>query len=151
MKSLTIGPQIRETNAQCWEDVLKSLPGPLPCVGNVTVVCNHPQLRRLIQIVGSISTAFPTRCSSRELYRGWDVLRVRDPAAESDVTMGSQTPMGSKCDHSELEPHSQRTVYLCGDHCLFVTASFGLRYKYLTRPKTFGDPLDHGLQVGRVT
>ena len=41
LKSLTIGPQLCETNTQFWEEALNNLP-PLPCVANVTIVYNFP-------------------------------------------------------------------------------------------------------------
>jgi hypothetical protein len=41
LKSLTIGPQIHETDAQFWEESFKGLP-PLPGVDNVTIIYNYP-------------------------------------------------------------------------------------------------------------
>ena len=41
LKSLTIGPQLHETNTQFWEEAFNSLP-PLPSVDNVTIVYNYP-------------------------------------------------------------------------------------------------------------
>jgi len=41
LKSLTIGPQLRETNTRFWEEAFNGLP-PLPCVDNVTIVYNYP-------------------------------------------------------------------------------------------------------------
>ena len=44
LKSLTIGPQIHETNAQFWKDAFMGLP-PLPSVDDVTIIYNYPTLK----------------------------------------------------------------------------------------------------------
>ena len=41
LKSLTIGPQIHETNAEFWEEAFRGLPR-LPGVGDVTIIYNYP-------------------------------------------------------------------------------------------------------------
>jgi len=40
LTSLTIGPQLRETNTQFWEEAFNGLP-PLPSVENITIVYNY--------------------------------------------------------------------------------------------------------------
>ncbi|KAF9779835.1 hypothetical protein BJ322DRAFT_1086751 [Thelephora terrestris] len=42
LKTLTIGPQFRETNTVFWVEAFKGLP-PLPLVNNVTVVYHYPK------------------------------------------------------------------------------------------------------------
>ena len=44
LKSLTVGPQIHETNAQFWEEAFEGLP-PLPGVRNVTIICYYPTVK----------------------------------------------------------------------------------------------------------
>jgi len=44
LKSLTIGPQLYETNTQFWRDAFNGLP-LFPCVSNVTIVYNYPTAR----------------------------------------------------------------------------------------------------------
>jgi hypothetical protein len=41
LKSLTIGPQLHETDTQFWEDAFMGLP-PLPSVDNVTIIYCYP-------------------------------------------------------------------------------------------------------------
>ena len=41
MKSLIIGPQSNETNADFWEEAFNGLP-PLPGVVSVTIIYNYP-------------------------------------------------------------------------------------------------------------
>ena len=48
LKSLTVGPQIHETNAEFWEEAFRGL-SPLPDVDNVTIIYNYPT-------VGSFNT-----------------------------------------------------------------------------------------------
>jgi hypothetical protein len=65
LKSLTIGPQIHETDAQFWEDAFMGLP-PLLDVDNVTIIYNYPTFK-----------AFNTHCweyfnrllARRDLFR----------------------------------------------------------------------------------
>ena len=44
LKSLTIGPQIHETNTQFWEEAFKDLP-PLPDVDNITIIYCYPTVK----------------------------------------------------------------------------------------------------------
>jgi hypothetical protein len=44
LKSLTIGPQIHETNAQFWEEAFEGLP-PLPGVDSLTIIYNYPSVK----------------------------------------------------------------------------------------------------------
>ena len=44
LKSLTIGPQIHETDAQFWEEAFEGLP-PLPGVDNLTIIYNYPSVK----------------------------------------------------------------------------------------------------------
>jgi len=44
LKSLTIGPQSNETNAEFWEEAFRGLP-PLPSVDNVTIIYNYSTAR----------------------------------------------------------------------------------------------------------
>ena len=41
LRSLTIGPQLHETNTQFWEEAVNALP-PLPSVDNVTIIYIYP-------------------------------------------------------------------------------------------------------------
>ena len=41
LKSLTVGPQIIETNTQFWEESFRGLP-PLPGLDNLTIIYNYP-------------------------------------------------------------------------------------------------------------
>ena len=41
LKSLTIGPQLHNTNTRFWEEAFDSLP-PLPSVDNVTIIYTYP-------------------------------------------------------------------------------------------------------------
>ena len=43
LKSLTIGPQLHETNTQFWEEAFNDLP-PLPRVEDVTIIYNYPTI-----------------------------------------------------------------------------------------------------------
>jgi len=73
LKSLTIGPQVYETNTQFWEEALKGLP-PFPHVGDVTIVYNYPTAK-----------AFNTDCwkyfddilSRRDLFPALRSVRVQ--------------------------------------------------------------------------
>jgi len=44
LKSLTVGPQLHETNTQFWEEAFKGLP-PLLAVTNITIVYNYPSAK----------------------------------------------------------------------------------------------------------
>ena len=44
LTSLTIGPQVQETNTEFWEESFKDLP-PLPRVDSVTIIYHYPRLR----------------------------------------------------------------------------------------------------------
>ena len=44
LKSLTIGPQVHQTNTEFWEEAFKDLQ-PLPRVGNVMIICNYPSAK----------------------------------------------------------------------------------------------------------
>ena len=44
LKSLTIGPQIHETDREFWEEAFRGLP-PLPGVDNITIIYNYPTAR----------------------------------------------------------------------------------------------------------
>lgn len=44
LESLTIGPQVHETNTKFWEESFKDFP-PLPGVDNVTIICNYPSAK----------------------------------------------------------------------------------------------------------
>jgi len=46
LKSLTIGPQLYETDTQFWREAFNGLP-MLPCVSNVTIVYNYPSVRAI--------------------------------------------------------------------------------------------------------
>ena len=44
LKSLTIGPQVHETNTEFWEESFKGLQ-PLPQVDNATIIYNNPSAK----------------------------------------------------------------------------------------------------------
>ena len=69
LKSLTVGPQIHETNIQFWEEAFQGLP-PLPGVTNATIIYTYPTVR-----------AFNIDC-----WKYFDRLLIREdlfPALES--------------------------------------------------------------------
>jgi hypothetical protein len=82
LKSLTIGPQIHETNAQFWEEAFKGLP-PLPGVRNVTIICYYPTVK-----------AFNTDCwkyfdrllARRELFPALKLVEVRSSFASQQLS-----------------------------------------------------------------
>ena len=78
VKSLTIGPQLHETDIRFWEESFDGLP-PLPSVDNVTIVYNYPTVE-----------AFNTDCweyfdrvlTNRDLFPALVSVRV-DPSIRS--------------------------------------------------------------------
>jgi len=79
LKSLTIGPQSNETNAEFWEEAFRGLP-PLPSVDNVAIICNYPSAR-----------AFNTDC-----WKYFDRLLTRRDLFPALKSVDVQSSFGSQ-------------------------------------------------------
>lgn len=72
LKSLTIGPQLHETDIGFWEEAFNHLPS-LPRVGDVTIVYNYPTVKAFTT---DCWTFFDRILTRRDLFPALELVRV---------------------------------------------------------------------------